>query len=203
VLNLSYEVNVANHPYLLQETLACARILKDSGWDDFNQAALQDPILQALSPSTAQSYLRAIRHRLEDVPPKLISFLASEDEGTAQLTLLYILLHKNRLLRELVEEAIRDSVLDGEPVVSKQLIENFFESKREASAVLKEWSDTTWRKFWGNTLKTLQISGLLQGQDPVNLVMQEIPTELQTWLKAQGEDVYLQLLLDKEAYSFA
>jgi len=200
VLNRSYEVNVANHPYLLQETLACARILKDSGWEDFNQAALQDPVMQTLSPSTAQSYLRAIRHRLEEVPPKLLTFLASEDEATAQLTLLYILLQKNRLLRELVEEPIRDAVLDGEPQLPKQLFEDFFESKREASPILKEWSDTTWRKFWGNTLKALQISGLLHGQDPVELVMQEIPKELQTWLKAQGEEISLQLLLDREAY---
>jgi hypothetical protein len=200
VLNRSYEVNVANHPYLLQETLACARILKNSGWDDFNQAALQDPIMQTLSPSTAQSYLRAIRHRLEEVPPKLLTFLASEDESTAQLTLLYILLQKNRLLRELVEEPIRDAVIDGEPNLPKQLFEDFFESKREASPILKEWSDTTWRKFWGNTLKALQISGLLHGQDPVDLVMQDIPKELQTWLKAQGEEIYLQLLLDRDAY---
>ncbi|MBT9548460.1 MAG: DUF1819 family protein [Candidatus Sericytochromatia bacterium] len=200
MLNRSYEVNVANHPYLLQETLACARILKDSGWDDFNQAALQDPVMQTLSPSTAQSYLRAIRHRLEEVPPKLLTFLASEDESTAQLTLLYILLQKNRLLRELVEEPIRDAVIDGEPNLPKQLFEDFFESKREASPTLKEWSDTTWRKFWGNTLKALQISGLLHGQDPVGLVMQDIPKELQTWLKAQGEEIYLQLLLDREAY---
>lgn len=200
MLNRSYEVNVANHPYLLQETLACARILKDSGWEDFNQAALQDPVMQTLSPSTAQSYLRAIRHRLEEVPPKLLTFLASEDEATAQLTLLYILLQKNRLLRELVEEPIRDAVLDGEPQLPKQLFEDFFESKREASPILKEWSDTTWRKFWGNTLKALQISGLLHGQDPVELVMQEIPKELQTWLKAQGEEISLQLLLDREAY---
>ncbi len=200
MLNRSYEVNVANHPYLLQETLACARILKNSGWDDFNQAALQDPIMQTLSPSTAQSYLRAIRHRLEEVPPKLLTFLASEDESTAQLTLLYILLQKNRLLRELVEEPIRDAVIDGEPNLPKQLFEDFFESKREASPILKEWSDTTWRKFWGNTLKALQISGLLHGQDPVDLVMQDIPKELQTWLKAQGEEIYLQLLLDRDAY---
>jgi hypothetical protein len=200
VLNRSYEVNVANHPYLLQETLACARILKNSGWDDFNQAALQDPVMQTLSPSTAQSYLRAIRHRLEEVPPKLLTFLASEDESTAQLTLLYILLQKNRLLRELVEEPIRDAVIDGEPNLPKQLFEDFFESKREASPILKEWSDTTWRKFWGNTLKALQISGLLHGQDPVDLVMQDIPKELQTWLKAQGEEIYLQLLLDRDAY---
>ncbi len=200
MLNRSYEVNVANHPYLLQETLACARILKNSGWDDFNQAALQDPVMQTLSPSTAQSYLRAIRHRLEEVPPKLLTFLASEDESTAQLTLLYILLQKNRLLRELVEEPIRDAVIDGEPNLPKQLFEDFFESKREASPILKEWSDTTWRKFWGNTLKALQISGLLHGQDPVDLVMQDIPKELQTWLKAQGEEIYLQLLLDRDAY---
>jgi hypothetical protein len=200
VLNRSYEVNVANHPYLLNETLACARILKESGWDDFNQEALKDPILQSLSPSTAQSYLRAIRHRLEEVPSKLLGFLASEDQSTAQLTLLYILLQKNRLLRELVEEPIRNTILDGEPNLPKQLFEDFFENKRAASPVLKEWSDTTWRKFWGNSLKALQISGLMQGQDPVELIMQDIPKELQTWLKAQGEEVYLQLLLDKEAY---
>jgi hypothetical protein len=144
--------------------------------------------------------LRAIRHRLEEVPPKLLTFLASEDESTAQLTLLYILLQKNRLLRELVEEPIRDAVIDGEPNLPKQLFEDFFESKREASPILKEWSDTTWRKFWGNTLKALQISGLLHGQDPVDLVMQDIPKELQTWLKAQGEEIYLQLLLDRDAY---
>lgn len=200
MLNTSYEVNVANHPYLLQETLACARILKESGWEAFNQAALQDPILQSLSPSTAQSYLRAIRHRLEEVPPKLLDFLSSNNEVTAQLTLLYILLYKNRLLRELVEEPIRDAVLDGETTLAKQVFEEFFEAKREASPVLKEWSDTTWRKFWGNTLKTLQISGLLHGQDPIEIVMQDLPKDFQSWLKAQGEDVYRQLLLDKEAY---
>ena len=200
MLNTSYEVNVANHPYLLQETLACARILNETGWDDFNQAALQDPILQALSPSTAQSYLRAIRHRLEDVPPKLLTFLASDDTLTAQLTLLYILLHKNRLLRELVEEPLRDAVLDGEGTLPRQVCEDFFEARREASPVLKEWSDTTWRKFWGNTLKTLQISGLLQGQDPLEIVLQDIPEDFQIWLKAQGEDVFLQLLFDRQAY---
>lgn len=200
MLNTNYEVNVANHPYLLQETLACARILKQSGWEEFSQQALQDPTLQSLSPSTAQSYLRAIRHRLEDIPPKLLDFLGSDNEVTARLALLYIMLYKNRLLRELMEELVRDAVLDGENTLAKKAFEDFFEAKREVSAVLKEWSDTTWRKFWGNTLKTLQISGLIQGQDPFEIIMQDLPKDFQTWLKAQGEDVYRQLLLDKEAY---
>ncbi len=199
LLYRSYEVASANHPFLLEETMTCARMLLDkTSWDVIQQAVVQEHLFATSSATTAQSYLRAIRFRLEGAPPELLALIAHEDERTACYTLFFILMHKNRLLRELLEEPIRDCRLEGIFQISRSDILDFFEFKRENSAALSEWSDSTWRKFWGNTLKSVLETGLLQGSEPLEIVTAPVPAALRKWLLSQKEQLALSLLLDPD-----
>lgn len=197
----SYDIAAANHPFLLEEACLCARLLLDGlTWEDVYQAVIQDQLFASASPTTTQSYLRAIRFRLEGTPADLLKFLAHGDPATARYTLFHLLLHRNRLLRELLEEPIRDCVLDGIGQISRADVLDFFEDKRQHSESLSEWSDSTWRKFWGNTLKSVLETGLLQGQEPLTIVCNRVPKPLRDWLLGQRDQLALQLLLDPEAY---
>ncbi|MGV3526393.1 MAG: BrxA family protein [Candidatus Sericytochromatia bacterium] len=198
----TYEVAVANQPFLFDETVACAQYLleHDGAWDSVTQAVQEGTLLNNHSVTTAKTYLRAIRFRLENVPPELLAMLTAQDDTLSCLTLFYILLQRNRLLRELMEELVRDVMLAGEEEIAKQEIEDFLAFKRSQSQVLSEWSDTTWRKFWGNTLKSVIETQMLQGSDPLLLYLCPVPSPLRDWLLAHDEAVYLQLMLDVDAW---
>lgn len=197
----NYDIAAANHPFLLEEASLCARLLLDGySWEEVQQAVVQDQLFASASPTTTQSYLRAIRFRIEGTPPDLLKMLAHGDTDTARYTLFHLLLHRNRLLRELVEEPLRDGVIDGILQISRADVLDFFEDKRQNSASLSEWSDSTWRKFWGNTLKSVLETGLLQGQEPLTIVCRPVPQPLRDWLLAGRDQLSLQLLLDPEAY---
>lgn len=192
----NYEVGVANHPFLLAESRICAQqLLAQKSWDEVVDLVLDEGLFPTRSKTTAQSYLRALRFRLEDVPPELLELIARED--TSRFALFYVLMQKNRLLRELMEELVRDKVLDEENELSRAEAEDFFESKRANSAVLAEWSDSTWRKFWQNTLKSVLETNLLNENSSLEITPQTIPAALRTWLIKQKEHVYLHLMLDQ------
>lgn len=198
-----YEVSIANHPFLFEETVICSRLLLEHGeWEPVAAAVLGESLFRTRSAATAQTYLRAVRFRLENVPSDLLKLMSTYDEDTARLSLFYIMLQKNRLLREFMEEIIRDLWLGEESDLPREQAEAFFEDKRQQSPVLKEWSDSTWRKFWQNTLKAPQEAGLLAGQDPLVLRPSNIDPFLRDWLLARRDGVYLELLLDPEAFAF-
>lgn len=191
----TYEVAVANHPFLVKEAIACAEVLIETkSWDAVTEAVQQDNLLKTRSKSTATSYLRAVRFRLDQVPQVLLKML-TRDENTARFTLFYILLHKNRLLRECMEEIIRDNVLGKETEITRQELEEFFEGKRQGTPALQEWSDTTWRKFWQNSLKSIIETGILTGQDPFQITRPDVPIPLKRQLIVSGDEIYLHLML--------
>ena len=197
----TYDIAAANHPFLLEEASLCAKLLLDGvSWEGIQQAVAHEQLFASASPTTAQSYLRAIKFRLEGTPPELLKLLTGDDVTSARYTLFFILLHRNRLLRELMEEPVRDCVLDGIDQLSRADVLDFFEDKRQRSESLTEWSDSTWRKFWGNTLKSVLETGLLQGQEPLMIVCETVPAPLRTWLNARKDQLSLQLLLDPAAY---
>lgn len=197
----SYEVAAANHPFLLEESIACARLLlQNIPWENVSQAVVHDHLFATTSVATAQSYVRAIRFRLEGTPPDLLRLMAEGDKDTAAYTLFFVLIQRNRLLRELLEEPVRDCVIDGVDQISRADVLDFFEDKRAASEALGEWSDTTWRKFSGNTLKSVLETGLLQGAEPMTIALNPVPEPLRDWLSKRQDHLSLQLLLDPAAY---
>lgn len=195
----TYEVAVANHPVLLKETLICAKLLaKSNDWKSLTEQVIDENLLEARSVNTAQTYLRAIRFRLESVPETLLTMMAGRHQKTARLALFYVLLNKNRLLREMMEEPVRDALLAKESDLSREDIESFFERKRENDNVLKGWSDTTWRKYWQNTLKMATESGVLEADEHYTLVKEAVPKKLASFLEEQDETVMLHIMLDPQ-----
>lgn len=196
----TYEVAVANHPVLLKETLTCAKLLtKNKDWKSLTEQVIEENLLEARSVNTTQTYLRAIRFRLESVPETLLTMMAGRHQKTARLALFYVLLNKNRLLRELMEETVRDARLANASQVSREDIENFFEGKRQNDNVLKGWSDTTWRKYWQNTLKMATESGVLEpGDHHYGLVKEPVPKKLASFLEEHDETVMLHIMLDPQ-----
>lgn len=88
LLNRTYEVASANHPFLLEESITCARMLLDkTSWETIQQAVVQEHLFSTTSATTAQSYLRAVRFRLEGATPELLALIAHEDDKTARYTL--------------------------------------------------------------------------------------------------------------------
>jgi len=198
LLNRDYELGIANHPFLFEETLICAELLLNhANWEDVVQNVVDQKLFKTRSSATAQTYLRAIRVRLDQVPADLLRLMTAYGESTGRLSLFYVMLQKNRLLRELMEETVRDKWLAGEDQLERAEAEAFFDTKRQQSTSLQEWSDSTWRKFWQNTLKSAQESGLLQGQDPFVLTSPEIEPLLRDWLLARRDGIYLELMLDE------
>ncbi len=196
LLNRDYDIAIANHPFLWSETQACARLLtenKDGGSLPDNAEA---SIFTSGSPSTQRTYLRAIRYRLEGVPGDILACIAADDATLSALSLFYVLLYKNRLLRELMEEPIRDDFLSDQFQIEKPNLEAFFENKRQRNADLLSWSDSTWRKFWQNTLKSVFESGLLKNGTPLVLQPAWVPEPLVQYLVSHGDQVSLQLILD-------
>ncbi len=195
----TYEVSVANHPVLLKETLICAKLMKKmDNWKALSEKVVEENLLEARSANTANTYLRAIRFRLESVPEELLTLMAGRHQKTARLALLYVLLNKNRLLREMMEEVIRDAMLAGEDQVERAKIEAFFDQKRSTDNVLKGWSDTTWRKFWQNTLKMATETGVLDltEDNDIKLVQEAVPKKLAAYLEDEDEEVMLHIMLD-------
>lgn len=197
ILNKTYEVAIANHPFLLEETIACAKKqLETKSWDAVGEAVVNENLLNTKAVSTGRSYFRAIKTRLEGLPSELLHLLSDHDAPTSSYTLFYVLLHKNRLLREMMEEIVRDKALESQNELDRQEVKDFFERKRKNNQALAEWSDTTWKKFWQNTLKSAIETGVLKGLDPLEIKPVAVPDALKDFLMEHNEEIWLHIMLD-------
>jgi hypothetical protein len=189
-----------NHAFVLTETVTVAELMHQGATaDDIRRQVLVEDLFQLRSQVSRERALQTILKRLHQVPETYVHLIATGNIDIRRYTILFLILREHRLLRELVAEMLLDKIKAFDYVVTAADLRTFFEGKREQSATVAAWSDSTYKKVISSTVQVLVNAGLLQptsqrGNYEIRSI--PVPSVLRQQLLNDGFGHYLALMLD-------
>lgn len=189
-----------NHAFVLTETVTVAELMHQGATaDDIHRQVLVEDLFQLRSQASRERALQTILKRLHQVPETYVHLIATGNIDTRRYTILFLILREHRLLRELVAEILLDKIKAFDYVLTAADLRTFFEGKREQSATVAAWSDSTYKKVMSSTVQVIVNAGLLQptpqrGNYEIRSI--PIPSVLRQQLLNDGFGHYLALMLD-------
>lgn len=189
-----------NHTFVLTETVTVAELMHQGATaDDIRRQVLVEDLFQLRSQASRERALQTILKRLHQVPETYVHLIATGNIDIRRYTILFLILREHRLLRELVAEILLDKIKAFDYVLTAADLRTFFEGKREQSATVAAWSDSTYKKVMSSTVQVIVNAGLLQPTSQRgNYEIQSIPVPsiLRQQLLNDGFGHYLALMLD-------
>jgi Putative inner membrane protein (DUF1819) len=189
-----------NHAFALTETVTVAELIYQGATeDDIRHQILVEDLFQLRSQVSREGALQTILKRLHQVPEIYVKLIATGNIDIRRYTILFLILREHRLLRELVAQMLLDKIKAFDYVVTAADLRTFFEGKREQSATVAAWSDSTYKKVISSTVRVLVNAELLQptsqrGNYEIRSI--PIPSVLRQQLLNDGFGHYLALMLD-------
>ena len=189
-----------NNAFVLTETVTVAELMHQGATEnDIRYSVLVEDLFQLRSQASRESAIATIFKRLTQVPEAYVRLIATGNIDIRRYTILFLILREHRLLRELVAEVLLDKIKAFDYIVTAADVRTFFEGKREQSATVAAWSDSTYKKVISSTVQVLVNAELLQPtSERGNYEIQSIPipSVLRQQLKSDGFGNYLALMLD-------
>jgi hypothetical protein len=189
-----------NHAFVLTETVTVAELMHQGATaDDIRRQVLVEDLFQLRSQASRERALQTILKRLHQVPETYVHLIATGNIDIRRYTILFLILREHRLLRELVAEILLDKIKAFDYVLTAADLRTFFEGKREQSATVAAWSDSTYKKVMSSTVQVIVNAGLLQptpqrGNYEIRSI--PVPSILRQQLLNDGFGHYLALMLD-------
>ena len=189
-----------NHAFVLTETVTVAELMHQGATaDDIRRQVLVEDLFQLRSQVSRERALQTILKRLYQVPETYVHLIATGNIDIRRYTILFLILREHRLLRELVAEILLDKIKAFDYVLTAADLRTFFEGKREPSATVAAWSDSTYKKVMSSTVKVLVNAGLLQPtpqRGNYEIRSLPVPSVLRQQLLNDAFGHYLALMLD-------
>ena len=189
-----------SHAFVLTETATVAELIyKGATQEEIRTLVLVEDLFQLRSQVSRARALQTILKRLGQAREAYIQLIATGNPDIRRLTILFLILRQDRLLREFIAEVLLDKIKGFNYVVTPADLRTFFEAKRDQSSTVAAWSESTYKKVASNTLLVLVNAGLLQPTSPrgnYQIRAVPLPSALRQQLFADGLSHYLTLMLD-------
>ena len=199
VINMLYVAHTKN-PFPLVEAANIAELLSQGiSIEKIRSKVLDDDIFQLRSRVSRLGMLRSVLNFFDGLSDNYLDFLTRGDLELRKLTLLFLILRHNRLLRDFVHEFLLDKLSRMDSAIYRNEINAFFTVKREQIPTLSAWSDSTFQKAVSNSILALVKSGVLHPldqKDKYQICAFPVPTQLKQQLINDGFSEYLRLLLN-------
>jgi Putative inner membrane protein (DUF1819) len=199
VTNMLYTAHTKNAFPLVEAANVAALLSQGVSAEKIRSQVLDDDLFQLRSRVSRLGMLRSVLNCLDGLSDTYLDFLARGDLELRKLTLLFLILRHNRLLRDFVHEFLLDKLSRMDPVLHRNEINAFFGAKREQTPTLSAWSDSTFQKAVSNSILALVKSGVLyplEQKDKYEIRAFPVPTPLRQQLLNDGFSEYLKLLLN-------
>ena len=189
-----------SYAFVLTETATVAQLIHQGATqEEIWQQVLMEDLFGLRSQVSRARALQTILKRLGGATEAYVELIATGNPDIRRLTILFLILQENRLLREFIAEVLLDKIKGFDRVVTGADLRTFFETKRDSCSAVAAWSESTYKKVASNTLLVLVNAGLLQPTSPkgnYQIRAVPIPSALRQQLLADGLSHYLTLMLD-------
>ncbi len=111
-----------------------------------------EDLFQLRSQVSRERTLQTVLRRLQQVTEIYIQLIATGNPDIRRLTVLFLILQEDRLLREFIIEVLLDKIKGFDRLVTPTDLRTFFEEKRVRSSTVAAWSESTYKKVTSKAL---------------------------------------------------
>lgn len=189
---IKYSAALTGDPFLFYESRQFAR-LKLSGR---NQQQIREEIksrnlFQYATEKGLAKRINSVQKRVDSLDKTLLRFLAEKPSATAKVINLYAIMNTNKLMLDFMIEVIGEKFEQGNLVLEKRDLNEFFAAKREQQANIARWSDETVAKLKQVLIRIIFEAGILADRNTGILQRLTLDKDIEKYFRDHGKIEFL------------
>ena len=183
-----YSAVLTGEPFLFYESRQVAR-LKLTGCDEqkIRKEVIKYNLFQYATEKSLTKRVNAVLKRLARLDDEMLRFLADKPSDTAKVINLYAIMASNRLMYDFMMEVVAEKFEQGDLLLQKRDLNEFFIGKREQHEKIARWTDNTIVKLKQVLIRIIFEAGILVDRDAGTLQRIILEAEVEKCLRAKGE----------------
>ena len=167
------------------------RGIDEQGWQD---AIVEQNVLQARSMETAKRLTRLIRGRLELMEPDLWHLVRDRAGIVATHAVLAAAVKHSALLGDFLDLVVREQYRIFSKTLSRSLWDRFLEACQGRDPDMPRWPDSTVKRLRSSVLQTLAQAGYIENTRSLKLQTVHIAAPVIEYLQAHNEEYVLRCI---------
>ncbi len=192
-----YSSNIKKTQFEYQNSLKIAQlVLKGDTYKEVLHKCFDEHLIQTISDQRRKEITNVVYERIASLDGFLLKIFVNGSITASKFILVYAIAKTDKLFFEFLYQYYRDAILGNKKYISMQDFDNFFDSVKEKSPIVKKWSRTTIEDI-RTAYKSILIKSGLGEKDVKNVAVRlaVISPNIVNHIKEIGDGIYLQALL--------
>ena len=192
---IKYSAALTGEPFLFYESRQVAR-LKLSGRNpqQIREEIKNQNLFQYANEKRLNIRITAVQKRIDTLDGPLLRFLAEKPAATAKIINLYAIMNTNKLMLDFMIEVIGEKFEQGNLILEKRDLNEFFAAKREQQENVSRWSGETVAKLKRVLPRIIFEAGILVDRNTGILRRLTLDQDVEKYFRDHGEIEFLKAL---------
>lgn len=186
---------LTGEPFLFYESRQVARLkLSGRNRQQIREEIKSQNLFQYATEKSLAKRINAVQKRVDTLDEMLLRFLAEQPSATAKIINLYAIMNTNKLMLDFMIEVIGEKFEQGNLVLEKRDLNEFFAAKREQQENVARWSDETVAKLKRVLPRIIFEAGILADRNTGTLQRLTLDKDVEKYFRDHGEIEFLKAL---------
>ena len=192
---IKYSAALTGESFLFYESRQVARLkLSGRNQQQIREEIKSQNLFQYATEKSLAKRINAVQKRVDTLDEMLLRFLAEQPSATAKIINLYAIMNTNKLMLDFMIEVIGEKFEQGNLVLEKRDLNEFFAAKREQQENVARWSDETVAKLKRVLPRIIFEAGILVDRNTGTLQRLTLDKDVEKYFRDHGEIEFLKAL---------
>lgn len=192
---IKYSAALTGEPFLFYESRQVARLkLSGRNRQQIREEIESQNLFQYATEKSLAKRINAVQKRVDTLDKTLLRFLAEKPSATAKIINLYAIMNTNKLMLDFMIEVIGEKFEQGNLILEKKELNEFFAAKREQQENVARWSDETVAKLKRVLPRIIFEAGILVDRNTGTLQRLTLDKDVEKYFRDHGEIEFLKAL---------
>ena len=184
---IKYSAALTGEPFLFYESRQVARLkLSGRNRQQIREEIKSQNLFQYATEKSLAKRINAVQKRVDTLDKTLLRFLAEKPSATAKIINLYAIMNTNKLMLDIMIEVIGEKFEQGNLILEKKDLNEFFAAKREQQENVARWSDETVAKLKRVLPRIVFEAGILVDRDTGILQRLTLDKDIEEYFRVHG-----------------
>ena len=192
---IKYSAALTGEPFLFYESRQVARLkLSGRNRQQIREEIESQNLFQYATEKSLAKRINAVQKRVDTLDKTLLRFLAEKPSATAKIINLYAIMNTNKLMLDFMIEVIGEKFEQGNLILEKKELNEFFAAKREQQENVARWSDETVAKLKRVLPRIIFEAGILVDRNTGILRRLTLDQDVEKYFRDHGEIEFLKAM---------
>lgn len=192
---IKYSAALTGEPFLFYESRQVARLkLNGRNQQQIREEIKNQNLFQYANEKRLNIRITAVQKRVDTLDETLLRFLAEKPSATAKIINLYAIINTNKLMLDFMIEVIGEKFEQGNLLLEKKDLNEFFAAKREQQENVARWSDETVAKLKRVLPRIIFEAGIIVDRDTGILQRLTLDKDVEKYFRDHGKIEFLKAM---------